>query len=364
MSATAQNDRVNNVTLEDILTTTVDTVSRSSEIEKWARYNPKRWTGRFKQWNLFTDQATSGTSFKNTEEFDTGIDYSTVPAVLYPTGYAQPVGVSIVERSLNATPSGKIDMYRNAYEYAQNSMISALGTMDYGFGLGNDQDGLGNIIDDGTSTSSIYGLSRTTYGSKINAGGSTGIIAANGGVIDLDTLDAADDAASVSGDNSESPNVVLTDKTTWSLMASLGNPTLTATYNALGGKFATGKDGRGGAVNMAGGINVQAGATNFEYRNKVVIRDEKCTVGNAYLVNKKYYGYDSLKLIGLDTIGITQETVEGANDNMVSVGTAFQYRKPMMAFNNLSELGIFVVYGNMYHRNPNRNELITGITTT
>jgi hypothetical protein len=362
MSATAQNDRVNNITLEDINATTIDAVNRSSEVNKRVLANPQRWNGRYQSVPLFTNNSTLGQSFKGTDTFSTAIDYNTTPMTFYPTGYAQPVGVSVVERSINATPAGVIELYQNSYEYAQNSMITALANMFYGYGTGNDFDGFGNIIDDGTNSSTYGGLSRTTYGAYINAGGSTGLIAASGGVIDMATMDSADDAATVSGDASETPNALLGNQTVWSLYASLLTPTAFAQYGAMGGGYAAGATGVGQPVNMGTAPTFHGGTNNVTYRGKPFIRDQKALSGKIYFVNDKYLVFKSLPLVGLNTVATSEKTVDGAYDNMKL--SAFQFRQPMMPVNSLSEVGIFVLYGNMYHKNPNRNELITGITTT
>ncbi len=144
---------------------------------------PERWNGRSYSSPIFTNNSQLGQSFKGTETFDTSIDYNTAQMTWFPTGYAQPVGISIVERSINATPSGVVDLYKSSYQYAQNSMITALGQIFYGFGNGNDFDGLGVIVDDGTSTSSYAGLTRSAYPS-INGY----VTAASAGVLDLDLM--------------------------------------------------------------------------------------------------------------------------------------------------------------------------------
>src|SRR5215471_5515256 len=149
MAATPQNDRVNNITLEDINAKVVDTVNKSSEIMKRVVSRPKRWNGRSFQFPIFTNNSSEGMSFKGVETFNTAIDYNTAQATIFPTGYGQPVGVSTIERSINATPAGVIDLYQSSYQYAQNSMITALGQIFYGYGNGNDFDGLGLIVDDG-----------------------------------------------------------------------------------------------------------------------------------------------------------------------------------------------------------------------
>lgn len=357
MSATAQNDRVNNITLEDINAKVVDTVNQSSEIMKRVVARPKRWNGRSFQWPVFTNNSSLGQPFKGVETFDTTIDFNTAQATIYPTGYAQPVGVSVVERSINATPAGVIDLYQASYQYAQNSMITDLGNIFYGFGTGNAFDGLGNIVDDGTSTTSYAGLTRTTY-PTINAF----LVAASGGVLDLETMASVDDGATISGNLSETPNVIISNQTVWSLYDSLLEPAVRSTFSGLGGAFIDGSTSVGQSPQAGDGLSLNAGATSTRFRAKPLVRDQKSPSGKMFFLNENWFEFKSLPLEGLDTVATTESVTTGAYDSYKV--SAFQFRKPMMPVNQLAEVGIFVMYGNLYCLNPNRNGLLTGITTT
>lgn len=355
MSATPQNDRVNNITLQDYNSSVVDAINKSSEIMKRVVSRPERWNGRSFSWPLFTNNSQLGKSFKGTETFDTSIDYNTAQATIYPTGYAQPVGVSVVERSINATPSGVIDLYRSSYQYAQNSMITDLGQIFYGYGQGNDFDGLGNVVDNGTSTTSYAGLSRAQY-PQINGF----VTAASGGVLDLALLAAADDGATISGNESETPNVLLGNQTVWSLYESLLEPTVQARYEGQGGSFVDGSTAVKQSVRQSDALWLKAGATSVSYRGKPFVRDQKAPAGSIFGINENWWYFKSLKLEGLDLVATQEDATAGAyEDYKVS---AFQFREPIMPVNQLAKIGIFVMYGNLYCLNPNRNFRITGIT--
>lgn len=357
MSATAQNDRVNNITLEDINAKVVDTVNKSSEIMKRVVSRPKKWNGRSFQSPVFTNNSSLGQSFKGTETFDTSIDFNTAQMTWFPTGYAQPVGVSVVERSINATPAGVVELYQASYQYAQNSMITALGNIFYGVGSGNDFDGLSLIVDDGTSTSSYGGLTRASY-PTINGF----LVSASAGVIDLATMMSADDGATISGNESETPNVIMSNQTVWSLYDSLLEPTSRATYGAMGGSFIDGNTAVQQSVSQSDAQRLNAGATSVTFRGKPFVRDQKSPTGKMWFLNENWFEFKSLPLVGLNLVATTESVTNGAyNDYKVS---AFQFRQPMMPVNQLSEVGIFVMYGNLYCLNPNRNALISGITTT
>ena len=358
--ATAQNARVNNLTLEKILPKVVDTVNKSSWILNRKFSQPKPWNGRLVQQAININNSTLGTSFKGVETFSTTIDFNPVIMTWYSTGYAQPVTISTVERGINQTPLGVVDLYKASFEYAQNSMSTNLGSILYGFGAGNDFDGLGVIIDDGTNTSTYAGLSRTTYGNFIDCGGSTGIIAASGGVLDLATMASADDAATISGLASESPNVLISNRTIWTLYESLLEPTKMAMYNIMGQGAISPEASLG--TNAGEGAQGQGGFTSLKYRGKDYVRDDKSTAQVLWFVNEMWLEFDSLSLPGLSTVRVANSVIEGVYDK--TPPTAFQWRDLMSPVNQLAEVGIFVVYGNMIHRNPNRNEKISGITTT
>jgi hypothetical protein len=360
--ATAQNNRVGYLTLEKILPKVVDTANKSSWILNRKFSQPTPWNGRLVQQVININNSSLGGSFKGVETFSTSIDFAPVVMTWYSTGYAQPVTISTVERGINQTPLGVINLYKASFEYAQNSMANSLGGILYGFGTGNDFDGLGLIIDDSTSTTTYAGLARATYGNYINCGGSTGIEAASSGVLDLATMAAADDAATVSGLDSETPNVIISNRTVWSLYETLLEPTKLAMYATLGQPQIDSESAVGQTVRPADGLRGRGGFASLDFRGKPYVRDDKATSGVQFFVNETLLEMHSLTLPGLSSVRVANQVTEGVFDKVPP--TAFQWRDLMSPVNQLAEVGIFVVYGNMIHRNPIRNEKITGITTT
>jgi hypothetical protein len=356
MSATAFNDgRVNNLTLEKIIPRVVDTVNRSNVITMRVLSRPQAWSGRVVQQPIFTDNSTLGQSFKSTEEFSTAVDMNTVNMSWYPTGFGQPVNISTVERAMNQTEAGVINLYKTSFEYAQNAMSNRLGSIFYGTAAGKDFDGLNLIVDDGTLTSTYAGLTRTSYASNINAD----VTAAAGGVLDLDTLAAADDAATVSGLNSETPNIYITTKSIWTLYESLLEPTKQAMYQTMGYAKITSDTAVGETTRDS--LRGRGGFDSLDSRGKPIVRDEKCTTGSIFLLNETMLEFHSLSIPGLKKVATANTVTEGVYDKVKP--TAFQFRETMQPINQLAEVGIFVVYGNLVHRNPVRNAKITGVTT-
>ena len=126
MAATAQDARVTSLTLEKILPKVVDTVNKSSWILNRKFGSPQPWNGRHVQQPITTTNSTLGTSFKGTETFSTSVDFAPINMTWYATGYAQPVTISQVERGMNQTPLGVINLYKASAEFAQNSMANSL----------------------------------------------------------------------------------------------------------------------------------------------------------------------------------------------------------------------------------------------
>lgn len=360
MAATAQNSRVTQLGLPKILPKVVDTVNKSNWVIRRTMSQPTAANGNNIQWNMNINNSTLGTSFKGVESFPTTVDFAPIQPTEYYTGYAQPVTLSMVEQGINQTPLGVIKLKTASFEYAQNSMSQQLGTIMNGFASGNDFNGLGYLIDDGTNTSTFAGLSRTTYGNFVNCGGATGIITATAGVLDLSTMDSADDAATVSGLESESPNAVLTTRAAWSLYGSLLEPQKLASYGALGSVSNRGD----GAIGQParGDVALNGGSSMLTYRGKPVLADNKTTSGVMWFINETFLEFQSLSIPGLSTVRVANQVTDGVYDKVPP--TAFQWRDLMSPVNQLAEVGIFVVYGQLIHRNPIRNEKISGVTTT
>lgn len=354
MSATALDDRVNNLTLPEILSKVGDTVSRSTALGSRVFRKMKPWNGRVITQPIFTDESDLGQYFNSVETFSTEIDQNTTNMTWYPTGFAQPVGVSLFEQSVNETQAGVISLLQSSMDYASMSLRNRLGTDLYVTATGKAFDGLENFIDDGTENSSYAGLSRTTYGTNINAD------VTNTATLDLDVLAASDDAASVAGLMELTPNVLLTTPAVWSNYESLLEPAKLAMYQATGVPMVTWETATGETVKTNGGMMGKGGYLALDFRNKLFIKDNACPTGNIFGVNEMLADFHSLTIKGLKTIGTGTKTTEGVYDKVHA--TALQFREMMTPTNQLAEIGIFVVAGNLIHRNPRFNFRVFGIT--
>lgn len=358
MAGSAFADRAGNLSLNKILPKVVDTVNRSNVISLRVMNNPKAWNGKVINQNIFTTASTQGEFFHGAKVFGTDIDMTTVQLSWYPTGFGQPIAFSRVDQALSNTEAGQIAVTQASADFAANSMKSRLGDAFYATGPGDQFDGLNLIVDDGTATSSYGGLSRTTYGTYINGK----LRAASGGVLDMDFLAGIDDDATVSGVNEMTPNIGMTTKAVWSLYESLLEPTKKAEYRAYGYPVVTGDSAIGQAWRGDQKLGASGGFQSLDFRGKPLLKDEKAPSGRIYFLNEYNMEFYSLKLPGLKTIGVGSSATDGVYDKYKP--SAFQFRDYMEPYNQpTAEVGFFVVYGNVIHRDPRLNGQGTGVTT-
>lgn len=358
MAGTAFNDRVGNLSLNKILPKVVDTVNRSNVISLRVMNNPKAWNGKVINQPLFTSSSSQGEFFSNAHAFSTDIDMTNVSLSWYPTGFGQPIAFSKVDQALSNTEAGQIAVTQASADFAANSMKSRLGDTFYATGSGDQFDGLNLITDDGTSTSAYGGLSRTTYGTNINGQ----VNAASGGVLDMDFLASLDDDATVSGVNEMTPNIGMTTKAVWSLYESLLEPTKKAEYRSYGYPTVTADSAVGSTWRGDQNLGASGGFQSLDFRGKPFLKDEKCPSGKIFLMNEYNMEFHSLKIPGLKTIAVGSNATEGVYAKYKA--SAFQFRDYVSPYNQpTAEVGFFVVYGNVIHRDPRLNAQGTGVTT-
>jgi hypothetical protein len=239
-------------------------------------------------------------------------------------------------------------------------MADAIGTSFYGFGLGKSFDGLGNIVDDGTNAGTYGGLSRTTY--PFLKGDVTSV---TNGTITLSYLSSEFDNVSAASSTSESPTFGLTTKAIWTYVEGLIQPMLSARYEStsvkgydrVDGKTPTGTSApmRGTELSGAGGF------ISISWRGRPIFADDKATAGTFFWVNERYLDFAVQRSSMLREISSTVESMEGFYED-VPFPSAFQFRDMMSSINQLGEVGVVILLGNLIDRQPRRNGKLIGIT--
>lgn len=354
-------NRVTDITYQYILPSLVDNVSNSNVFTAKTLSNTIDWEGVTYNVPIQTAFSTTGGSFNGMDTFSTAATNNTRQMSFYITGQYQSIVIPGIEAAVNGnTESQVIKLLTAKMDEAKISMADSIGSELYGFGLGKAFDGLGNIVDDGTNAPTIGGLSRTTY-PFLKADVTT---VANG-VLTLSYLSSEFDNVSAASSTSESPTLGLTTKAIWTFVEGLMQPMLSARYESTAVKGYDRVDGKtpaGTSVPMTGTeLSGAGGFISLSWRGRPMVADDKATAGTFFWVNEKYLDFAVQKSPELREISSTVESMEGFYED-VPAPSAFQFRDLMSSINQLGQVGVVILLGNLIERQPRRNGKLIGIT--
>lgn len=357
MAANAFSNVVSDITNQAFIPSVVDSVNNSNIVAARFFSNPKTWSGTLEKQPIQYANATNGGAFNGYDTFDTTAQNVTDVLTWYPTGYYQSLVLSHFELAANKTDAQVVSLMKSAMEQSQNSMMNDIGTLFYGLGTGKNFDGLGNAVDDGTSTTSYGGLTRSAR-PQINAY----VAAVSGGTLTLDYLASLFDGASAASSVQESPNLMLTTKSVFSYYESLNTPTITNQFTQTS-MVVTGNTASGTAVPKASlsANEAKNGFRALEWRGVPMVADDKATSGTIIAVNERYWEFRSLAMPDLQQVTLKNQVTEGVYSEQ-GVKTAVQFTGLQRPTNQLSEIGQFVVAGDLICRQPRRQGKLTGIT--
>jgi len=352
-------NRVDTTTERKLQAKVVDNVLSSSTY--WSRIQGmgKPLVGKTHDITIKITDAGQGEFFSGLETLNSSATDTTVTLSYAHTAFTQPIVLPMLESFANTGETGTIDLDMFKMEEAVGEAVSRLGSAIYGTGSGEQFLGLEAIVDDGTNTSTIGGLSRSTY-SALNSE-----VTASGGTLTLAKLATLEDAISAAGNDTETPNVNLTTKTAWSLYEELLHPQVRAEYSSVGYPSLS---VRGDSISKVPSLKAGAGFTVLTYRGKPVIKDDKCTSGVWYMLNERYIEWRGRNTVPSKYSGKirkvdlgTPSTVEGvmaAPSN--SHGWFFQ--EMQMLPNQAGLVGRYYVIGQVLTSQPRRHGKLTGIT--
>jgi hypothetical protein len=294
------------------------------------------------------------------DTFSTAATNNTRQMTFYITGQYQSIVIPGIEAAVNGnTESQVIKLLTAKMDEAKISMADSIGTELYGFGLGKAFDGLGNIVDNGTNAATYGGLSRTTY-PFLDADVTT----VTNGVITLSYLSSEFDNVSAASSTSESPTIGLTTKSIWTLVEGLIQPMLSARYESTAVKGYDRVDGKtpmGTSRYEGAEVHGVGGFISITWRGRPMVADDKATAGTFYWVNEKYLHFAVQRSAELRDISSTVESMEGFYED-VPFPSAFQFRDLMSSINQLGQVGVVILLGNLIDEQPRRNGKLIGIT--
>lgn len=353
-------DRVTDITYQYILPVLVDNVSNSNVFTSKVLSDTVDWEGISYNVPIQTAFSTTGGPFNGMDTFSTAATNNTRQLTFYITGQYQSIVIPGIEAAVNGnTESQVIKLLTAKMDEAKISMADAIGTELYGFGLGKAFDGLGNIVDNGTNAPTYGGLSRTTY-PFLDAD----VTAVSGGTMTLAYLSSEFDNVSAASSTSESPTLGLATKADWTLVEELIQPMISARYDTTqmtGYDRVDGKTPMGTSVPNGTGMKASGGFISVSWRGRPMVADDKCTGNTFFWINEKYLHFAVQRSAELRDISSTVESMEGFYEN-VPFPSAFQFRDLMSSINQLGQVGVVILLGNLIDEQPRRNGKLTGIT--
>jgi hypothetical protein len=354
-------DRVVDITYQEILPSIVDQINNSNVFMSKVLSKPATWRGVTENQPIEIANSTTGASFSGMDTFPTAATNNTRLMTWYVAAYEQSVVVPGIERAVNANNEKQVlRLLATRMDEAKISASVAVGTTFYSLGSGKDFDGLGLIVDNGTSTSSYAGITRST-----NAYINGDVTAVTSGIITLDYLSSEFDNVSAAGSTSESPTLGLTTKAIWTYIEGLLQPMVSARYETVGIRGYDRVDGgtpAGESRPADAKLTGFAGFNALNYRGRPLVADDLCTSQTFFWINENYLSFKRLTDGSLNQIPSTVEVTEGYYKD-VPMPSAWQFRELMSPVNQYGEVGLLLLMGNLIHTQPRRNGKLTGITS-
>lgn len=350
------NERVTSITQDKFVPTVVDQILDSNVfMARMLQRDVKRWSGETLRIPIQVSKSTSGGSFSGVDTFDTTAQNNTQRLSFEPKGYYQSVVIPGIEKAVNATSAQVLNLVKVSLEIAKNSMCDGVGTLLYGAGTGDDFEGLGNIVDDGTSTSTYGTLSRTTF-SVLNATST-----ASGGTLTLELMAGLAGSVSAASTSRQAFTMGLTNETVWDIYEALLTPTVQSNYTANGYSQVTAYSKPGAMMRGEDSLKGMQGFAAISYRGRPVVADEKADAQTLFFLNENYIHWHSLKdrdLQDVPSVNVVDGVyAEGKKTQPI------QLKPFQMPTAQYAEVAQLIMLGNFTSSQPRRQGKLTGITT-
>lgn len=252
------------------------------------------------------------------------------------------VALAVTDIAANNTAAKVLDLTEVEMMSRAQDLADSIGTQFYTDGTGNankDFIGLANIVDD---TSSIGGLSRSTYTTLQST-----VTAASGNTLSLFKMRTLYNAIS---DVSVAPKDVFTTYEIWALYETLLQP----------------QEKIFKEVNVAPNFKGYTGFDALMFAGLPVMPDRKATSGVMFMLNTDFLNFHGLKALTAEGMAGKPVKVGGklftgnAYDEAENLG--FFWTGWIKATNQLAYNSFIVVGGNLVTDNPRRHGKLTGIT--
>lgn len=315
--------------------------------------NGKKWVGETLKFPVKIAKNTNGGSFSGLDTHSTDAVETRQNLAYNLKAYEINVAIPGLDKLINSVSESQvINLVKTEMESSAQDGMDDVADMFYGDGTGNsskDFEGMGNLIDD---TTSIGGLSRSTYPTLDS------YLLAFGGTMTLTKLATVFSGTSGGSASKQKPTLMGSDETVWDLYESLLNPTVRANYESTGLPVVT-RSSRGALP--AAQLKGAGGYTSLIYRGVPWVADEKSTSQSVFLWNENY-----LEWYGINDPDMQQvdfgDAIDGAYNEIPSKYSGLNWSGLMKPVNQYGVVGHIYLFGNFVSSQPRRLGKGTGIT--
>jgi hypothetical protein len=348
--------RVVSITQDTILPKVFDNILSDNFATFRFISNGKKWSGETLTRPVKLVKSTLGGSFSGLDAHSTDTVETRQTMSYDLRAYEMPVSIPGLDLLVNKTDAQVIDLMKTEIDSSGQDALDDIGSIFYTDGTGNgskDFLGLDALNDDGTSVTTIGGLSRTTYSSL------AGTRTASGGTLTLTKLAGVYTGVSGGSATKQKPTIVHSDETVWNLFESLLTPTVQANYQANGYPMVT---RRSKAPVSGGELKGGQGFTSVIYKGVPWVADEKSTSQTVWFTNENYLDWYGARDPEMQQVNLG-ETHEGTYSEIPSNNTGLQFSGMMKPVNQYGKVGHIYLFGNLVTFQPRRQGRLTGVTT-
>jgi len=331
--------RIQTTVQTEYLPYVVDTILNSNVMFQRVVRASKKWNGRTLRFPVKVAKNSTGQSFAGFDTFSTTATDNRQFMEFTPSFYQITCALPGDELSVADTEAKVLDLMKLTIQSDTEDMADDLGTIFYADGTGNaskDPLGLAALVDDGSSVSTIGGLSRSTYTTLAST------VTASGGTLTLALVDTL--WMSVKS-GTQRPTAIYTTEAVFNFYGQLLRPQERIIKDA-------------GMIkgDMKGGTGFDA----LYYNGKPILADEKCTAQAFIMVNENYVDFYALPFFGAKPVAYKSQ-IEG-NDYDAPMGLGFSWSDWIVPANAGSVVGHIYFGGQFITTNPKRHGKLTGIT--
>lgn len=337
----AYNNQVDTLTLEYIAPRVVDTVLRANRFTTKMLSKTKEFRAATIDFPIKYQKGTATQSFSGFDALATSFTDTRILMKYNPRFNSANIALAVTDIAANNTAAKVLDLTEVEMMSRAQDLADSIGTQLYSDGTGNankDFIGLANIVDD---SSSIGGLSRSTYTTLQST------VTASGGTLSLYKMRTLFNAIS---DATIQPTESYTDYPTWALFETLLQP----------------QEKINKEVNLAPNFKGYTGFDALVFAGLPIIADRKCTSGTMFMLNSDFIDFYGLRTLVAEGMAGKPVKVGGklftGNQYSESENLGFFWTGWIKSTNQLAYNSFMVVGGNLVTDNPRRHGKLTGIT--